>query len=281
MSLIDLILNLAGLMIWVEWRMARRRSGLRVPAQMLVATLQRAEPGGRRRWLWPVALTALLVVRGFFYRQIGSEVNWTPSIPLGAIVLTFRSDLAARILLFSFCSFLASLGALYSCLLLLSSVNQKVSDASPQQRWIRAQLGRIDRWSPWLKLILPWVALTLVWLVFAPLISHFDIIPAPRSASDAVQTAMIIGLGGYFTWKYVIAGILFLYILNSYVYLGGAAFWTYINTSTQALTRPLSFLPLHLGKFDFSPIVLMGLVFLLSEGLERGLTALYTRIPFF
>jgi len=195
--------------------------------------------------------------------------------------LTFRSDWAGKILLFSFLSFLASLGAFYASLLFLSGINQKVTDSSPQQRWVRAHLGRIARWPLTVRLLLPWMTLTGLWFVLTPLTSRLDLIPRPDTFGFALQSAMVVGLGGYLVWKYLIAGILLLYILNSYVYMGGSTFWNYINLSTQTLIRPVSFLPLRAGKFDFAPALVMVVVFLASHGMERGLTGLYGRLPLF
>ena len=42
---------------------------------------------------------------------------------------------------------------------------------------------------------------------------------------------------------------------------------------------PLRAVPLRAGKADFAPIVGMALVFLLAELAERGLAALYLRLP--
>jgi hypothetical protein len=280
MSLIDLILNLAGLILWLVWRSLGGPPAPRGAPGMLSGTLQRAE-SKRRGWKWPAGLAALLVFRGVLYRQIGSAVNWTPSIPLGAIVVAFRSDLKDRILLFSLLSFLVSLGILYSGLLLLSLLNSKLPDNNPTQRWVRSNLGRIDRFPAWLKLLLPWLVLTAAWLAVSPLLSALDIIPAPRSAGHLLQQAAVIGLGSYFSWKYVVAGVLLLHIVNSYVYLGNDPFWSYLGPTAKTLSRPLGFLPLRAGKLDFAPVCLMIIVFFLCEAADRGLSRLYAQLPLF
>jgi uncharacterized protein YggT (Ycf19 family) len=278
MSLIDLILNLAGLMLWLGWRSsAGNEAATGVPGGLL-STLRRANPR-ERGWVKLAGLILLLAVRGLFYKQVGSEVDWTPSLPLGPILLSFRTDLWDRVFLFSLLSFVLSLGIFYSSLLLLSVVNHRMVETSPQQRWVRARLGRFESWPRWVKVLLPWLALTLLWLVLSPLLARMRIIPPPVSPAHLAEQAAVIGLGSYFGWKYVIAAILAFHIVSSYVYLGNAPFWTFINSTSRTLNKPLSFLPLQTGKFDFSPVLLMVLVFALSELAARGLLHLYIRLP--
>ena len=222
------------------------------------------------------ALVLLLLIRGFIYREMGAEVDWTPSIPLGPIVLTFRSDFPARIFIFSFLSFAVCLGIFYTSLLLLSVVNQSLPEGNPHQRWVRARLGLLERWPRWAKLLLPWFGLTLGWLALSPLLVRFNFVPQTKSAKLLVEQAALIGLGSYLCWKILIAVILAAHIVNTYVYLGNAPFWNFLNPTAKAFLKPLSFLPLHLGKFDFAPVIMMILVFALSEGIARALTRLYS-----
>jgi hypothetical protein len=72
MGLIDFILNLAGLLLWLNWRSIRFDPlGKRTPAT-LVGTLRRAEPSRLRRWHLLAVLGGLLLLRALFYWQIGS-----------------------------------------------------------------------------------------------------------------------------------------------------------------------------------------------------------------
>ena len=75
MGIIDFILNLAGLLLWLNWRSLRFDPlGKRTPAT-LIGTLRRAEPRRLRRWHLPAALGGLLLLRAVFYWQIGSGVG--------------------------------------------------------------------------------------------------------------------------------------------------------------------------------------------------------------
>ena len=76
MALIDFILNLAGLLLWLNWRSVRFDPlGKRTPAT-LIGTLRRAEPRRWRRWHLLAALGGLLLLRAVFYWQIGAAANW-------------------------------------------------------------------------------------------------------------------------------------------------------------------------------------------------------------
>ena len=84
-------------------------------------------------------------------------------------------------------------------------------------------------------------------------------------------------MGGH---KYgLIAAVLLLHIIGSYIYLGNVPFWNFINSIARTLFKPTSFIPLQWGKFDFSPALVMVLVFLLGRAAERGLLQLYVRLP--
>jgi hypothetical protein len=114
MGIIDFILNLAGLLLWLNWCSLRFDPlGKRMPAT-LIGTLRRAEPRRLRRWHLPSALGGLLLLRAVFYWQIGSEAGWAAGkLNLGIIVLSFRSDSFGCILLYSLASFGLTLGVFY------------------------------------------------------------------------------------------------------------------------------------------------------------------------
>src|SRR5439155_6336333 len=128
MALIDLILNLAGLLLWVNWRSLNFDPLIKSAAASLAGTLKRAEPRRSRGWHFLFALAVLLFLRAVIYWQIGAAVNWTPKLQLGAITISFRSDFLARTLLFSIFSFALTLFVFYLWLLLLSIVNGRGGD---------------------------------------------------------------------------------------------------------------------------------------------------------
>ena len=64
MGLIDFILNLAGMLLWLNWRSIRFDPLARTTPATLAGTLRRAEPPRMKRWHFLAALAALLLLRG-------------------------------------------------------------------------------------------------------------------------------------------------------------------------------------------------------------------------
>ena len=244
MSILDLILNLAALLLWLNWR-AVRVEPTRSLASPLGHMLKSAGPA-QKKSIYLAVLGGLLVVRALFYWQIGSATHWTPLGPFGPVVLAFRSDFLGRIFLFSFVSFGFTLAVFYLSLLLLSLVNRRISDSDPQQKWTRLHLGWLDSWPWFLKILLPPVISIAVWCVLSPLLRRTGIVPPPSSFLHLVQQGAVIGLASMLSWKFLIAAILVLHLVNSYVYLGNYSFWIYINATARGLLRPLSIIPLQL-----------------------------------
>jgi hypothetical protein len=276
MGIIDFILDLAGLLLWLNWRSLRFDPlGQRTPAT-LIGTLRRAEPRRLRRWHMPVALGGLLLLRAVFYWQIGSGVGWAAGrLYLGVIELSFRSDSFGRILLFSVFSFGLTLAMFYLWLLLFSILE----GPEPFHRLVRMQLGPVDGWPRWLKLSLPLVLAAVSWWLVSWVLAWLAIVPPPVSAAHRIEESLIIGLGSYLAWKYAAGALLILHLLNSYIYFGKHSFWYYVTAEAQTLLRPLRAVPLRAGKADFAPVVGIVLVFLFAELAERGLAALYARLP--
>jgi uncharacterized protein YggT (Ycf19 family) len=278
MALIDFILNLAGLLLWLNWRSVRLDPlGKRTPAT-LIGTLRRAEPQRLRRWHLLAALGGLLLLRAVFYWQIGSAAHWTGALNLNVITLSFRSDYFARMFWFSIFSFGLTLAVFYLCLLLLSILAGP--DPLPFHRLVRVPLGGIDHWSRKVKLLLPLMVTAVFWWLASWLLAWLQIIPQPVSAAHRIEAALIVGLNSYLFWKYLIGALLTLHLLNSYIYFGKHPFWGYVNAEARTLLSPLRAVPLQAGRVDFAPVAGLALVFLAAELAGRGLFFLYGRLPF-
>jgi uncharacterized protein YggT (Ycf19 family) len=278
MSLIDFILNLAGLLLWLSWRSVRLDPlGKRTPAT-LIGTLRRAEPRRWRRWHLLAALGGLLLLRALFYWQIGSAAHWTGTLNLSVITLSFRSDFFARMLWFSIFSFGLMLAVFYLWLLLLSILTGPETPSF--HRLVRMQLGRIDGCPRPVKFLLPLMVTATFWWLATWLLTWLQIIPQPVSAAHRIEAALIVGLNSYLVWKYVIGALLTLHLLNSYIYFGKHPFWSYVNAEARTLLSPLRAVPLQVGRVDFAPVVGLALVFLVAELAGRGLFFLYGRLPF-
>ena len=278
MALVDFILNLAGLLLWLNWRSLRFDPlGKRTPAT-LIGTLRRAEPQRLRHWHLLAAIGGLLLVRAGFYWQIGSVSRpvWAGTLDLGIIAPAFLSSSFGRMCLFSVFSFGLVLAVFYLCLLLLSVL----AGPEPVHGLVRMQLGAMDRWPRWMKLFLPLMATALLWWLASWLLEWRGIIPRPISTAHRIGQSLLIGLGSYLVWKYVIGMLLALHLLNSYVYFGKHPFWNYVNAMAQTLLQPLRRVPLRAGRVDFAPVAGIALVFLLAGLAERGLNSIYEWLPF-
>jgi len=262
MSLIDWILNLAGLFLWVDWRSGTLAKQPQ-PVVSLASAVRPAEQriGTGRGSL--AGLLAILLVRPCFYYTIGSKLMWTPKLDLFSLSLPWRSDLLDRMYLYSTISFLLAFGFLYSTLFLLSGINRAVPDSDPIQRFIRLQLGWLER-IPWfLKFFLPSVAAFLCWSCAAPIFGWLDLLPDAWPQRAIWGEALAFAVAAVLSWKWTLLFLLFLHLLNFYVYLGTHPIWNYIGMTSRRLLKPLSFLTL--ARIDLAPVAGAALVLFLSE----------------
>jgi len=279
MSLLDLILNLAGLLLWVSWRYVPFDPMQRARPATLTGTLRRAEPLRVRRWHFLAALIGLLFARAVIYWWIGGALEWAPGIKLGTIAISFRSDIFGRTLLFSLGSFFHTLLVFYLCLIVLWIAAPRSTDADPCQRFIRIQLSPMNRWPQVVLALLPLLATTLAWMAVGPLLAKWKIVPAAESWLHLLEQAVVLGLGVYPAGRHVVGVLLGLHLLNTYVYLGGHPAWNFVNAAGKRLLAPLKPLPLRLGKMDFAPLVGIAVVYALAELMEYALRQLFTRLP--
>jgi uncharacterized protein YggT (Ycf19 family) len=279
LGFVHLLLNIAGLLLWLRWREAMFQLVPRAAGGTLLGTLKKAATRPGYRWTWLGLLAGLLLLRAVAYWEVGSALRWTPSIDLGAIVISFRSDLFTRMLIFSVASLVVFVASFYFWLLLISVANQRVSDTDPFQSQVRAHLGWVEGWPVVLKAALPFLATSLLWLGLGPALARLGfILPAP-SMKVTAQQAMLIGLASFLVWKYLVASLLLLHLLTSYVYLGHSPFWNFIHFTGGNLLRPIRWVPLRVGRLDFTALAGAALVLFLSELAVRKLPGWYQRLP--
>jgi len=266
MGYVDFILNVAGLLLWLNWRSIRFYPLARRTPATLMGTLRPASSKTPRCWHLLAFLGGILFFRAVVYWWLGSSV-WAGKLDLGATVLSFRSDWFLRILFFSFFSFGLAMWVFCLCLLPLSILQ------GPEtiQGLVSIPLGRVDGWPRWVKFLLPLLAGALGYWLASWLLAWLQIIPPPGSMGHRLGQSLVIGLGGYLVWKFPIGAILMLHLLNSYIYFGKNPFWNHVNFAAQKLLSPLRRLPLRFGKMDFAPVVGVILVFLFAHVAEYGI----------
>ena len=276
MSLIDFILNLAGLLLWFNWWSARFDPLAKSPPVTLAGTLKRSEPTRLKRWHFLMALLGLLCFRGYLYRQLGLEVGWIAELDLGAITLFFRSGQPGKpelMLFYSALSFVRTLVLFYVWLLAVVFVNRNVREPDPLLKLIRLQLGKIAGWPRAGLCLLPLVLLTLLWMALHPLLTRAGITNPMVSRESLLLQGTLIGLGAYLSLKFLIPLLLFLHLVASYVYFGSGPFWDFLNITARNILAPLQRLPLRFGKLDLAPLIGIILTLLLLQGLPALILA--------
>src|SRR4051812_40671234 len=92
MSLLDFILNIAGVLLWVNWRSQNFDPLTRATPATLIGTIKKTEANHLKRWQFLLIIGTLIFLRAFFYTEIGPAVHWTPQLDLGAIAPAFRAN---------------------------------------------------------------------------------------------------------------------------------------------------------------------------------------------
>lgn len=280
MGLIDSILNIACLLLWLNWRSTHAVAREKAPPVSLAATLKKTSPRRASRWISLGVLLVVLAGRAAFYWNVGMGLSWTPSLRLGVVSVPFRSDDFSRMLLFSMLSFGVVLFVAYAWLLLISVINRRVSVDEPMQRLVRVQLGWLDCWPAALKLLTPLVVATLSWGLGSPLLVKLGLAPAPISTIHRWEQAVLLGVSSLLSWRFLLIGVCVLYVLNSYVYFGQSSFWSYVNTTGANLLAPLRRLPVRLGKVDFAPLLAIALVLVAVRWAAQWLPRAFQALPF-
>lgn len=274
MDYVDSILNLAGLLLWLNWRSIRFDPLMKRTPATLMGTLRPAAPQKFHRWHLLLFLAGLLFLRAMAYRWIAPF--WIGKLDLGVIVPPFRSDQFFGMLLFSFFSFGLALGVFYLCLLPFSLLG----GPDPIHRLVKIPLGRVDVWPRWLKFLLPLLVASVLWWLLSWLLVWLHICTPPVSVAHRIEQSLVIGLGSYLVWKFPLGALLALHILSSYIYFGKHPFWNYVKLTAQELLRPLEKIPLRLGRVDFAPVLAIAIIFCAAEFAGRALNLLHLRLPF-
>jgi uncharacterized protein YggT (Ycf19 family) len=271
-NLLNFVLNCVGLALWLSWR----------PAGLEPVRLPASNPRPRRaalHWLFLAALILLVLGRSWLYWRVGRDVGWVARLDLGAARLDFNSAVWERMLAFSIASFGLFLGGFFMWLLLLAAVNRRHPPPHPWMRAVAAQLGWLARLPVPLGLLLPAVVLGGLWAALHPAMREASLVAPLRAPSQLWQEAAVVGLGAALVWEYLVVGVIFAHVLNSYLYLGGHGAFTYLSLTAQNLLRPLARLPLRAGRVDFTPVVGIVLALAAFALVRAGLARLFDRLP--
>jgi len=269
MSLIDFILNVAGLLLWLNWRSVGADPFARGKPATLSGTLRRAQPMRFKRSYYLAALAVLLFVRAVFYWLIGPEVNWVPKLDLFFVALTFhfRDSFSLSPLLFSLLSFLRVFLVFHFWLLTLAALNRREAGTDPIQKLISLQLARLARWPWYAQLAVPVLATTALWIVLHPALVYVGATARVNSFLPLAGQGLLVGSALFLSLKQLLPAFLAVHLVASYVYLGASPLWDFAGATSRNLLRPLRRLPLRVGKIDLAPIVGIVLILLALHAL--------------
>lgn len=271
MGIVDFILNIAGLLLWLNWRSNRFDPLVKRTPATLMGTLRPAAPRNVRRWQVLALIAVLLLGRAVVYWWIGRETNWAGKLYLGLTVPCFSAAGHGaglyRMEVFSILSFGLVLGIFYVCLLPLSLLGGPL----PVHGLVTIPLGRVDGWPRWVKSILPLLATAALWWLITWPLTRLGVL-VPVTPACRFQQSLLMGINSYLLWQFPLAAILLLHLLNSYIYFGRHPFWKYINATAQTLLRPFRRIPLRLGRVDFAPLIAIALIFGFAYFAENGVS---------
>ena len=271
MSSIDLLLNIAGVLLWLNWRSFAFDPLLKSTPATLVGTLKRAEPHRLKRWQVLTSLGSLLFLRAVLYWQLGSAADWTPKIDLVLVVLPFRINFFESALLYSLASFARVLAVLYFWLLALAFVNRGMDESEPLHKLVRLQLGRLARLPRLAQFFLPVVLVTFLWVATNPFLVHASVITTTQSWSHLLGQGLLMSVALYLSLKYLLPLFLLVHLVISYVYVGRSPVWDYVSATSQRLLSPLRGLPLRFARIDFGPVIAAVVILVLLDALPKYL----------
>ena len=264
---IDFILNVAGLLLWLNWRSARLDPFTRGVPATLGGTVRRAEPMRLKRWHFLAALVALLMIRAFFYEHIGPAANWTPKLNLlvvtPAFPLAIHSHPFLSALAFSAASFLRVLIVFYFWLLAIAIINRHETSPDPLQKLLLVQIGRVARWPLALQLLLPFIIVIGFWALFHPLFVSLGVTTHIRSNALLIAQGAVLAPIVFLSLRILLLAFLIVHLIVNYVYLGTNPVWEFISTTSRNMISPLSRLQLRVGRIDLAPVIGIVLIILL------------------
>lgn len=277
MAIVDLLLNLIGLVLLLAWRTAGKPAAVR-GAGTLLSNLKPAESRPTKRWGYLLALGGLLLARPLVYSVAAMGLNWTPMIGLGPAALAFRADDPNRLILHSLLSFGWAWLAATAWATVLVALTALEREPEGWSRILREFLGRLGRIPIWLQLIFPLLAGGLAWVLLTVPLANLGILPRIPAGPELAAQAAVVGASVWLSLKWLLVGVLLLRLVNTYIYLGNAPFWDFIHRVGGTLIRPLAWLPVRLGKLDFTPLITAALVWTLWWGMEIGLARAFASI---
>ena len=254
---INLLLNLAGLGLWIgAFAFSRAAARLSRPLTLLSALRPEASAIHGRLVLLG-SLTALLVLRAAAYWNFSTTGGRLPSIDFGILSISFRPDSFTELLAYSIGSFLVFLYLYYLWMLGVSLCCRSSGPVDSIENFVNQQLRFLASWHVGWKVFISLFAGAGLWLATGMALHVFGIGGIPREWSVLtllLQSPFVAASFGC-SFLLVMAAVLALHFINSYVYFGDHAVWSFIDRMAKVYLSPLRRFPLMFGRFDFAPIL--------------------------
>jgi hypothetical protein len=276
MSLVDLLLNVAALIMWVSWRGIRGTEAAGT-AGTILGNLRAAGVERPSRWPYLAWLVGLLLFRAILYRQMGPNLAWHPGWSHGAATLVFRSDSFPRMLAFSGLGFLSTLLFWYTGLAGILALHRPPMDRDGITRALRRQAPWLANLPGWLLLMLVAAAAGVSWLAIGSMAARHGLVPPLRGERHLLQQALVVAAGQWCVLRWWIAVLLVLHFVHLYVHLGNQAVWEFVQNTGQKLSRPFAFL--RVGHLDAAPLVALVVYWTLLTWIGHGLPGLRKTLP--
>lgn len=277
MAIVDLLLNLIGLVLLLAWRTAGKPVAVR-GAGTLLSNLKPAESRPTKRWGYLLALGGVLLARPLIYSVAAAGLTWTPMIGLGSAALAFRADDPNRLLLHSLLSFGWAWLIAMSWATVLVALTALEREPEGWSKVLREFLGGLGRLPVGLQLVCPFLLGALAWALLTVPLANLGILPRVPAGPELAAQAVVVGASIWLSLKWLLSGVLLLRLINTYIYLGNAPFWDFIHRVGGTLIRPLGWLPVRFGKLDFTPLIAAAVVWAVWWGLEIGLARAFSSL---
>jgi hypothetical protein len=239
--------------------------------------LKSTDPRPGSEWTSLASLLTLLILRAVFYWNLGPPLKWTATINLVPVSLPMRSDLFPLMLIYSFASFGLVVGLYIAWLLLLSAVNSGAPLDNVIHKFVRMQLGFLDKRSRGFKLALPMIAGAIAWACAVPVLQHYGIIPPPHSKLHLIEQSFVVGLSAILGFRGILFAVLAAQIVNNYLFLGNHPLWAYVEMTASKLRGPLQEFRSRL--FDAGSFLLLSLVIVLSYIFSSAFLRMFASLP--
>ncbi len=278
---INLLLNLAGLGLWIGAFVFSRAAGRLSRPLTLLSTLRPETSAAHGRLVLLGSLTAMLVLRAAAYWNFSTTGSRLPSVDFGILSISFRSDLFTDMLAYSIGSFLVFLYLYYLWMLGISLCCRSSGPVDSIENFVKQQFRFLASWHVGWKVFASLSAGAGLWLAVGSALLVFGIGEIPREWSVPtllLQSPFVAASFGC-SFLLVMAVVLALHLINSYVYFGEHAVWPFIDRTAKVYLSPLRRFPLMLGRFDFSPILGILAFWFLNRIGDRSIRWVWEQLP--